>query len=241
MNHIPSDTQLLGLIALVDNFINITPELQKLFQEGNIELSGIGSWHSLYEIPNHQLLNNLLNITNLNPEALSYVLSEDPIQNSIDISEQASAEDIDINEFLRTLYAFVKSYESVLYHQQTIHQLIKKIRNGYDTNDNLLQKVIQVDRTAIHCQPIKDRIQQAELSGDEVLFKKISNTLKPRKEPQHSEYAKLTYLIFFLMDNGHLQKMTGSERFSLLLQFKSPYITDESFDRKIYKFMKLYY
>lgn len=236
--------QISDFIQLLNMFLEITPELTKLFIEKPEIIKEIEPWHQYYEISHHLLLNKNIKGIGFKPETLQYIFSENPIQTIHEISKQETLqdekEDINLYHFISLLYPLLKSKESVFYYQQTIHQLLKKIEDGFDPNDNLLQHILSIDKTAIHCKAIQKRIQKAQLLNDEKLFRKISNALKPREKPKHSEDSTLTFIIFFLMDNGHLQAMSEVERYQALQQFKSPHINKDSFIRKTYRIMELY-
>ena len=108
-------------------------------------------------------------------------------------------------------------------------------------NDNLIQNILQIDKTIIYSPIIQKRLHKAQIENDNAFFKKLANVLKPRKKPEYSKDAQFTFMIFFLMDHGDLQTMSEKHKVQALHEFKSPYISDESFARKIYKIMNLYY
>lgn len=238
------NNQFFDLKALITDFKDYAAQLDDILCSGKVSISNIPPWHQYYEIPMGQLFHKFINFTNIHLEVLEYIFADDPIKAALDIAKQDSPavppQNFDVGNFVALLYPLVKTYESVLYHQKTLHQLLKKIEQGHDTNDNLLQKVIQIDKTAIQCQVIQKRIQQAQFTGDEKFFGKIANALRPRLEPKYSQDADLTFMTILLMDVGEYQKMSESERFELLIQFKQPHIDDASFKRKLYRIKNLY-
>lgn len=237
--------QISSIVSLISEFEKISEELDAIFDEKLIDPLKVHGWHQYYEISIGELLNKFINLMNFHAEKHAYIFSRNPIDTIIEISKKDSIkeppEGLDLGEVLSILYALVKSFESVLYHQQTFHQLLKKIKNGFDTNDNILQKILQIDKTAMHCEPIQQRIQKAQLTHDKEFWGKLANTFRPRKDPEKSKDAVLTYLIFFIMDNGYFQHMPESQRVELLMPYKEPHITKESFVRKLYRISNLYY
>ncbi len=202
-------------------------------------------WHHYYEMSKGQLISKFIEVSSLKSEAIEYIFSENQVDTAIEISKQSAPRNPpnkdDLSSILTILYAVVKNYESVLYHQKTIQQLLQKIKLGHDPNDNLIQKLLQIDKTIIYSSVIQNRVQKAQLENDNTFFKKLANVLKPRKKPEHNKDAQFTFMIFFLMDFGDLQAMSEKDKIQVLHKFKSPYISDESFARKIYKIMNLYY
>lgn len=231
-------------LTLLDRFLNIAQLFDQLLIE-QPELNGqIEPWYELYEISHHHLLNMAIEEVGFHKEAFEYIFAHDPIKTIQKLANKEQIEDLnvdlDIFKVIRLLYPMLKSKECVLFYNQTIHQLIKKIENGFDTNNNLLQHILSIDKTVIHCKPIQKRIQKAQATSDEKLFRKIANALKPREKPKYSEDATLRFMIYFLMDNGHLQAMAEHERFEALKQFKPKHITIDSFIRKTYRIMNEY-
>ena len=239
-----SNKEISALLNHIKIFISTTKSIDQLFIPDRLGFIKLMPWHGYYEISVSDLFYKMINAANLHQEMMEYIFSSDPIETALEISKQDCPKNAPENPewglILSLLYAFSKTYESILYHQQTIHQLLKKIERGHDTNDNLLQKIIQIDKAAIYCAPIQKRIQQAQLSGDHKLFGKIANVLRPRNQPQYSKDADLTFMIFFLMDAGLYQKMTEHERFETLKEFKQPHIDEASFMRKLYRISNLY-
>jgi len=238
--------------ALLSNLTYLFETFLKLIEETNADISHnifleieIMPWHHYYEMNKDQLINQFIEVSSLKPEAMEYIFSENPVDTVIEISKQTEPKKPpnkeDLSTILTILYAVVKNYESVLYHQKTIQQLLQQIKLGHDPNDNLIQKLLQVDKTIILSPVIQNRIHKAQLQNDDAFFKKIANILKPRKKPEYSKDAQFTFMIFFLMDHGDLQAMSEKNKIKILQRFKSPYISDESFARKIYKIMNLYY
>ncbi|MBE0472205.1 MAG: hypothetical protein IBX55_22195 [Methyloprofundus sp.] len=236
--------QISGLLFLIDAFRSIPNEFPSLLSSGKINVNEIPEWYPYYEITMGQLFYEFINITNMHSEIHDFIFTDNPAQAALDIANQdtltSPPKNLNLEKFVAILYALIKTYESVLYHQQTIHQLLKKIQTGLDTTDKLLHKIIQIDKTAIYCKPIQQRIHQAQITGDEKFFKKLATAFKPRVLPEPSQDATLTFIIFFLLDIGEYQKMSEAERFELLIQFKQPHIDDASFKRKLYRIKNLY-
>lgn len=232
------------LLSLVETFTSIAKNFDQLFLSDKFKIEDVLPWHQYYEISISELLYKLTNEANLHPEMMEYIFSDDPLKTVIEFSKQDSPisppENPEWGAILSLLYALTQNYNSVLYHQQTIQQLLKKIQTGLDTTDKLLHKIIQIDKTAIYCKPIQQRIHQAQITGDEKFFKKLATAFKPRVLPEPSQDATLIFMIFFLLDIGGYQKMSEAERFELLIQFKQPHIDDASFKRKLYRIKNLY-
>lgn len=239
------ETDASQLTYLFDVFLSMVSESHKEKGENVFLQREFGSWHHYYEMSKAQLISEFIEISSLKSEALEYIFSENPIDTIIEISKQSEPKNPPKEEELTTvlsvLYAISKNYECILYHKKTIQQLLHKIKNNQDTNDNLLQKLLTIDKTIINSPLIRERLQKAQLNNDEKFFRKVANSLAPRKPLAQNKDAEFIMMIFFLMDHGDLQSMSEKKKIQALKKYKSPYISDESFARKIYKFMNLYY
>lgn len=233
------------LAYLFNLFLELVSESHKEKEENVFLQREFGSWHHYYEISKAQLISEFIEISSLKAESLEYIFSQNPIDTVIEISKQSEPkkppEEEELSTILSILYAIVKNYECILYHKKTIQQLLQKIKNNQDTNDNLLQKLLTIDKTIINSSLIRPRWQRAQLNNDEIFFRKVANALNPRKPIAQNKDAEFIMMIFFLMDHGDLQRMPEKDKIHILKKYKSPYISDESFVRKIYDFMRLYY
>lgn len=244
MNEDFNALKITDFLTLLDSFLDVSNMLNQLLIDLPELNNEIDPWFDLYEISNTQLTNMAIQEFNAHQEAFEYIFSQDPIETIHKLANKDKTEDTNIDmdfvKAIRFIYPMIKTKECIFFYNQSIHQLLKKIGGGFDTNDNLLQHVISIDKTTINCKVIQKRIQQAQTINDEKFFRKIANALKPREKPKHSEDSTLRFMIYFLMDNGHLQAMSENDKYQNLKQFKSKHITKDTFIRKIYRIMRNY-
>ncbi|MGZ5052170.1 MAG: hypothetical protein ACXWAS_14035 [Methylobacter sp.] len=126
---------------------------------------------------------------------------------------------------LSSLIPITKSLESIRIYGLSINDLVTKIKRGNDS-DAALFKVLRIDRSAVSCPCIADRIALAEIEDDQVFFKKLKNALSGPPLKPNDDYGVLRYVLCLLNEEGLLDRLSLEERYQLFCERLAIYPTD---------------
>jgi len=183
------------------------------------------NWGEFYELPFVEHLALVVIAFNLTDTVIAAAESPDPQQQILDAMESLNADpcvDIDQAEpqffekqdLIGLLYSLQRTILSIMLFQRTISDLVRDVReNG---NLDALFNVIRVDRAAVACPSIADRIARAELSNDKHFFIRFRNALKGPQKKHWEGYCDLRYSLFALRELG-FDKLTDLELEKLLV------------------------
>jgi len=122
-----------------------------------------------------------------------------------------------------SLMALVKSIDSIRIYGVPLHVLVDRVKRGDDT---ALFKILRIDRSAMSCPCITDRMSLAELEEDHLFFKKLKNALSGSPKKPKDEYGVLRYILYLLDDENALDDLSIEERYSLFCERLKLYPSD---------------
>jgi hypothetical protein len=95
-------------------------------------------------------------------------------------------------------YSLQRTILSVMLFQRSLSGLIQEVRE----NDNLdaLFNAVRVDRTALSCPTIADKIARAEMRQDKRFFLRLRNALKGPTQKHWASYCDLRFSLFTLRE-----------------------------------------
>lgn len=202
------------------HLIDSLPELRK--QRGELssiyrnnpkrlkELLGNGphNWAWLYEFPFVEQISILLLLVGWAKSINDAAAMEDPQAYVIELMKDDSELDAlfeanpaeEKNKYLIWLgTALQRNILSImLFHCSLGHQVVRA-RNG---DDESLFHAVEVDRAAVACQTISDRIARAELSNDKAFFGHLRKALKGPSKKHMEAIQDLRYSIVALRSMG---------------------------------------
>ena len=97
-------------------------------------------------------------------------------------------------------YSLQRTILSVMLFQRSLSGLIQEVRE----NDNMdsLFNAVRVDRTAMTCSTIADKIARAEMRQDKRFFLRLRNALKGPTQKHWAAYCDLRYSLYILRELG---------------------------------------
>jgi hypothetical protein len=233
-----------ALPPIVDSFFEYSTNLTENLKEIDFVPSSFKPWQDLYQLSFNDLLIKAAVITGDIRKLMEISQTINKVDANLSLFKFVGPEKMDsqfqLNRDFGTIYALQKSLESIIYHQRTMSKLIRMIENGFDTNDNLLQKLLQIDKTAIHLPCVMNRIKVAQIKEDEVFFRKIGNVMMNRSPLKVHKDAYLTFAVFWLLDLNLYDCFTEHDKYELLKGFNLSFISEDSFAKKVRKISSLY-
>lgn len=115
-----------------------------------------------------------------------------------------------INYFMGTVYS---ALTSVAY-QRTLRNLLIKFREG---DDRSLFRAITIDKTLLFCKEVRERIMEAQVSGDRGFFKELGKAISTDPNKDLKAPGKLFPVLIFFWPFG-LYRLSRPELHDLLVQ-----------------------
>jgi hypothetical protein len=214
----------------IKKVLDIFPELQALRKELNKSLSKSSFLQNLLEPPfywskiyEHSLTEHLaitaqsLGILKL---IIDFAKSEnDDISTLISIFDEYNNSE-ETEELTRkqkqliiiTMNSLCLTLESIQVHGQSINHLVQKVKNG---SDNALFQIIQIDRSAVSCPCIADRIALAELEQDQNFFDSLQKTFNGPSKKKFTRYRELRFILEVFNECGTLDNLSIEEQYQV--------------------------
>lgn len=131
--------------------------------------------------------------------------------------ESATKEDIEhLNKsiVISKMMGFFNSTMSQISHQKDLPELLNSIKKG---DDKSLFKAITTDKTLINFEPVRNRINQAQASGDNEFLIELSKAIAKRPLRKIGQHGK-TYAVLnlFWKNNIELHKLNNQELYDFL-------------------------
>jgi hypothetical protein len=111
-------------------------------------------------------------------------------------------------------FSLQRTILSIMLFQQTLSGLVQQVRE--DDNIDALFNVVRIDRAAVACPPIADRIARAEICNDKRFFIRLRNALKGPQKKHWAGYCDLRYSLFALRELG-FDKLSDDQLEKLLV------------------------
>ncbi|WP_029406938.1 hypothetical protein [Thiomicrorhabdus sp. Milos-T2] len=221
------------LISLIDEIKN-TP-----IDAAQFNSKVLPSWYEYYQQPFSKQLLESLTATNMVEDVQKIYSSDNPFEELINIVSppipfigKPLPKKISGKQTAAIL-SLVKNFESILYNKKPINRLLLDIATGKDQDGSLIKQVLEIDRTAIHTEIIKTKLQDAEITHNKKLLTNVANALYPTKTKKPKvKYPQLTFAIFILLDFKVFDLMSEQEREQFLLQYYEEYKELNSFHRE---------
>lgn len=169
------------------------------------------NWASVYEFSFYEHLALIIFALNKVDYVKELAASLDPQQKALDDIDKELAggsddDDIDHHpwfekqEVIGLVFSLQKTILSIMLFQQTLSDLVRRVRENNDLD--ALFNVIRVDRAAVACPSIADRIARAELLNDKNFFLRLKKALKGPSKKHWENYKDLRYSLFALRELG---------------------------------------
>jgi hypothetical protein len=97
-------------------------------------------------------------------------------------------------------YSLQRTILSVMLFQRSLSGLVQEVRD--EDNMDSLFNAVRVDRAAMSCPTIADKIARAEMRRDKRFFLRLRNALKGPTQKHWASYCDLRYSLFVLRELG---------------------------------------
>lgn len=146
------------------------------------------------------------------------VASEDPQQFVLDrLNRTMDLEPhpaFELQHLVGLAYSLQRTILSILLFQRSLSGLVQEVRET--GNRDSLFKAIRIDRTAMSCPPIADRIALAELQGNKQFFRNLRSALAGPSQKHWMALSDLRYALYVLRELG-FDKMSDDQLEQLLV------------------------
>ncbi|KHE92130.1 MAG: hypothetical protein K8F52_01800 [Candidatus Scalindua rubra] len=160
--------------------------------------------------------------------------------NKLDKSKEKDAVKEDIEHLknpivISTVIGFLYSTISQISHQKDMRELLDNVEKG---DDKSLFKAITIDKTLTSYEPIKNRIIQAQASGDKSFLNKLGKATAKSPFESVGEHGK-TYAVLNLFWNKVLYKLNNHELYDFLVSCGlTPPAYPDAFDKFMQRHIK---
>ncbi|OAI52518.1 hypothetical protein AYO46_00745 [Betaproteobacteria bacterium SCGC AG-212-J23] len=127
--------------------------------------------------------------------------------------------DLDLGTVLAVVVSFQRTVFSIMLYKRSISALVAEVREG---NDDSLFLAVRVDRAALTCPTIAQRIAKAELLGEKKFFERLRSALKGPSKKHWEFYSDLRYSLVLLRELG-MDSMSDAELEHLLVDVLQVY------------------
>ena len=228
------------LKQLLDRYRNMRMMSRELLSEIKSDPSGLIAhltppyyWSTIYTLTYTEHLACFICVAGLSNDVHQAALSEDPQASGLELFDaqtvspwdHGSNGEYDVKHLFGLLYSLEKSMESMVAHGKFLNELVVDAQNG---DDRALFKAVGIDRSIVNCPPIADRIALAEITCDEVFFKKLSNAFKDGPRELDGEYDELRYLLFALEEAEALETLSTERAYEVFCEELAVYPADGS-------------
>jgi len=198
-------------------FIGRVPELRLAFEDLRLHLASLNAarldeilvknfnWSAVYEIPFHEHLAFSTVALGLNGYLSEVAASADPQQRLLDDFDADLIESHNPafarQDVVGLVVSLSKTVSSLMTHGRSLSALVADVRERGDLD--ALFEVVRIDRAAIACPSIADRVARAELIGDAAFFKRLRSAINgPSKKYWAGSYDKMRYAFAILRELG---------------------------------------
>jgi hypothetical protein len=163
------------------------------------------NWGVLYELSYAQHVAYAMYAFGLIPWFGEVTSAEDPQQAMLDawpmeIDDDQVTKGFEPQELVALAYSLQRTVLSVLLFQRSLSGLVQEVRES-DSMEALFNAV-RVDRTAMTCPTIADKIARAQMRDDKYFFQRLRNALKGPTQKHWMAYCDLRYSLFALRELG---------------------------------------
>lgn len=218
------------LVQLVELFNSLPGEKAAFFDEYNkqpeklhVILDQHFAWGVLYEFTLIELIAYFSIVSGFNQILTKIAQSDNPTEAALTAAfednllppfSERDPEDKRKFTFV-ALMALSKSIDSIRLYGISIDILVKRVKQG---NDDALFKLLRIDRSAVSCPTIADRITLAELDNDQTFFQKMRNALSGPPQKPKDEYGVLRYILYLLDEEQELSRLSLEQRYQLFCE-----------------------
>lgn len=184
-------------------------------------------WAPLYELPMAQHAAFGLYLLGQKERILEIAKEEDPQEaflRYIDEDESLrvrgpEGEELNLGVVLAVLVSFQRTVLSIMLYKRSMSALVEEVREG---EDDSLFLAVRVDRAAMACPTIAQRISKAELLGEKRFFERLRSALKGPSKKHWDAYADLRFSLMVLRELG-MDSMSDAELEHLLVDVLQVY------------------
>jgi hypothetical protein len=188
-------------------------ELPKLFKDKQARLKELlgpidHTWAEIYEFPFHEQIAILFHMAGIEWVIADAIKADDPQQRLMDVAAEngaldewyaANQESLEFKHLLWLCIALQRNILAIMLFHCSMGHLVDRVRQG---DDDAFFHAIEVDRTALGCRPLADRLAQAELLGDKHFFIRLRKALKGPSKKHMAAIQDLRYSIVALRSVG---------------------------------------
>lgn len=213
-------------------FIDLLPGLQAAQRELQTHLAALPkarldevfkadyNWAALYELPFVTHLAVAAVALNQGAYLAELASSPDPQQRLLDEfdSEQITEHNPEFEKqhVVGLVVSINKTTASLMKHGRSLSAMVQDVREKDDLD--ALFEVVRMDRAAVACPSIADRIARAELTGNESFMKRLAHALKgPSKKYWGGDFDRLRYALALLREMG-INDLSGEELEKLMVE-----------------------
>lgn len=226
------------IIEIIPELLEMMREIRKL-QNSSAKFNSIvlPPWHHYYEMPLWKVILSAMTSTDSLNELLDIFSSEDLYERTHQLINPnppymgSKQPDNISSKQLAPILALLFNFESVLYNKKFLNGIMYDIHKNGDPNGSKTKQILGIDRTAIHCETISKKLQDAQFVKNEDYLKAISNAF-PIKNKAEIRYPELTFAIFLLLDSDMFDSMSEEKREELLKPYYADYKEPKSFHRE---------
>ena len=157
----------------------------------------------------------LLDLSNA-PDPQQAALARWPTDGDEDITHP----DFEPQDLMGLAYSLQRTILCVMLFQRSMSGLVQEVRENDDMD--ALFNAVRVDRTAMHCPTIADKIARAEKQHDKQFFQRLRNALKGPTQKHWAAYCDLRYSLFTLRELG-MNRLTDAQLENLLVHHLKVY------------------
>lgn len=175
-------------------------------------------WANVYELPLVTHLGLLSQISGMDDAIITASEQDDPQQAALDFlfeEDDEPNEGRDLKSMITLNYALMKTLDCLMTYNWYMHELMERIKEG---DQKALFMALRIDRSAVACPSIADRIALAEIEDDCVFFDKLSGTLSKGPPKQSTDYPDLRYILPYLEESGVLAHLSVKEKHHLFVE-----------------------
>lgn len=225
------------IIKLVPELIDMLDEVRhKPISSPMFNSKVLPPWYDYYQKPFVNVILESLIATDTLDEILKIYRADNPFEETLNIfTPPIPYLGLQLPKNLSgkqtaTILSLMKNFESILYNKKTINRLLYEIATGKDNDGSLIRQVLEVDRTAIHTEIIKVKLQDAVIAHNKKLINNISNSLyyNKNKKPKVT-YPNLTFAIFILLDFDVYDSLDDDKKFKILNRYYEEHREPDSF------------
>ena len=233
----------------VDNILSLVRSLKEVDLTG-YDFSKIESWHQLYLLDFSEIVSHISGVPNtdlvqpLEKVYESYLKIVDKTFWQSWLEERRNyphrypkyEPTSDKSQNFPAFYVLMKSYECVLIHKTAMQSLFIKLEQDGEVNDEILHKVLQVDKTIIFYPPVQNKINHAIVTQDANFLKNLTRSLNSTMPVRR--YPELIFAVWLVVQSGYYDELTKEQKVSFFMNYYSEYKEPESLFREVNRIKK---